>query len=270
MLRESTAAGSRNAAVVVTPGNGVAFQIRATTGGATTSTVIGGVNAPLWVRLARAPGNSFAGYYSADGTNWTQIGASASLSLSNTVLAGLAVTAHNNSSVCSATLDGVSLNQAPNLAPVPNQTILAGRVLAITNSAADADVPAQALTFSLLSYPTGAALATNTGLFTWRPAIAQSPSTQTVRIVVSDSGLPSMSATQSFLVSVTRPTRPTLTTTSVTNGNFGLWINGDSGPDYVIQVSTNLESWSPAATIPSAMLPCYWSDTNADSSPIRF
>ena len=270
MLRENTAADARNAAVVVTPGNGVAFQIRATTGGTTTSTVIGGVAAPCWVRLARAPSNSFAGYYSTDGVNWTQIGVNASLSLSNTVLAGLAVTAHNNSSACSAALDSVSVNQPPTLAPIPNQTILAGRVLAVTNSANDADLPAQALTFSLLSYPAGAVVATNTGLFTWRPALAQSPSTQAVTVVVSDSGLPSMSATQSFLVAVARPVLPTLTMASVTNGQFGIWVNGDSGPDYTIQVSTNLKSWAPAITLSSPALPCFWSNTNPGSSPMQF
>jgi O-glycosyl hydrolase len=270
MLRESTTAGSKNAAVVITPGNGVAFQVRTSTGGTTTSTVIGGVAAPRWVKLARAPGNSFSGYYSADGSNWIQVGASTSLSLSNTLLAGLAVTAHNNSLVCSATLDSVSLNQSPSLAPIPNQTILAGRILAITNSASDADVPAQTLAFSLLSPPAGAGVAANTGLFTWRPAIAQSPSTQTVTVVVSDNGLPGMSATQSFLVTVARPVAPTLAVAPITNNNFGFWINGDSGPDYLIQVSTNLKSWQPAVTMPSPVLPCFWPDTNSVGASMRF
>ena len=232
--------------------------------------MIGAVTAPRWVRLARTPANSFSGYYSSDGTNWILIGAPTTLSLSNTLLAGLAVTAHNNSSVCSATLDNVSLNQAPNLAPIPDQTILAGRILAITNSASDADVPAQALTYSLLSHPTGAVMATNTGLFTWRPAMAQSPSTQAVTVVVSDSGLPSMSATQSFLITVTQPALPTLTTASMTDGKFGFWINGDAGPDYVIQVSTDLKSWSPAVTLLSPALPCLWSDTNSGGATLQF
>jgi hypothetical protein len=270
MLREGTAAGARNVAVVVTPGNGVAFQIRASTGASTTSTVIGGVTAPQWVRLARSPASSFSAYYSGDGTNWTQIGGSTSLSLSNALLAGLAVTAHNNSLLCSASLDSVSFNQSPSLAPIPNQTILAGRVLTITNAARDADVPAQALTFSLLTYPAGAVVATNTGLLAWRPAIAQAPSTQTVTLAVSDSGLPSMSATQSFLVTVTRPALPALAQAQVTDGKCGFWLNGDAGPDYTIAVSTNLQSWSPLITLHSPALPCFWSDTNSAGAPVLF
>ena len=130
--------------------------------------------------------------------------------------------------------------------------------------------------WSRLSFPCGAGRADGFSarpcpeLFTWRPALAQSPSTQAVTVVVSDSGLPSMSATQSFLVAVARPVLPTLTMASVTNGQFGVWVNGDSGPDYTIQVSTNLESWAPAITLSSPALPCFWSNTNSGSSPMQF
>jgi hypothetical protein len=77
MLRGSAAAGAVNAAVLVTSSNGVTFQVRASTGGTSSSTAVGGVGAPRWVRLVRSAANSFAGYYSADGTTWTQIGSSA-------------------------------------------------------------------------------------------------------------------------------------------------------------------------------------------------
>jgi hypothetical protein len=269
MLREGAAAGARNVAVVVTAGNGVAFQVRASTGAATTSTVLGGITAPRWVRLVRAPGNLFAGYYSSDATNWNQIGTNTLVSMINGVSAGLAITAHNNASNCSAVFDNVAVNQAPVLASLPNQTILAGRVLTVTNAATDADVPAQTLRFNLLNGPTGAVINTNTGLLTWRPAIAQSPSTQTVAVVVSDSGLPTLGATQSFLVSVTRPAVPTLAA-SANNGLFGLWLTGETGPDYTIQTSINLISWASAAATNSPALPWYWVDTNAHNSPWRF
>jgi glucosylceramidase len=269
MLRESTAAGARNAAVVVTASNGVAFQVRTSTGAASSSTVLGGIAAPNWVRLIRAPGNVFAGYYSSDGANWIQIGTNTGIAMSNNTLAGIAVTAHNNASNCVAVLDSVTFNQTPALVPVPNQTILAGRVLNITNSASDPDVPAQTLAFHLLNAPSGAVIDTNTGLLSWRPAIAQSPSTQAMAVVVSDNGMPSMSATQSFLVTVTRPVSPTLASSS-TNGSFGLWVGGDTGPDYTILTSTNLTSWSSLFTTNSPALPWFWSDTNAHNSPWRY
>jgi glucosylceramidase len=269
MLRETAAAGARNATVVVTPGNGVAFQVRASTGAASTSTVLVGITAPCWVRLVRGPGNVFAGYYSSDASNWIQIGANATIPMGNNAMAGLSVTAHNNASNCVSVLDNVSVNQPPVLAAVPNQTILAGRVLTVTNSASDADVPVQPLTFNLINGPAGAVINTNTGVLIWRASIAQSPWTQTVAVVVSDSGLPSMSATQSFLVTVTRPAVPTLAP-AATNGLFGFWITGDTGPDYTVQASTNLSSWSSIFTTNSPALPWYWIDTNGHSSPLRF
>lgn len=270
MLRKNAAAGSINAAVVVTAGHGVAFQVRSSTDGTSTSTVVANISAPCWVRLVRSAGNSVAGYDSADGTNWTPIGASVSLSMSNRAWAGLAVTAHNNAANCVATFDNVTVNQAPVLASIPNQTILAGRVLTVTNSASDADVPSQTLGFGQLNSPGGATINTNTGLFTWRPAIAQAPATQAVAVVVSDNGVPVMSATQNFTVTVGAPLRPALDAPARTNGLWGFWVRGDAGPDYKIQVSTNLISWSLLVTATPTALPWFWIDTNSAALPFRF
>jgi hypothetical protein len=164
----------------------------------------------------------------------------------------------------------VSANQPPVLAPIPNQSVLAGRTLLVTNSAADPDIPQQTLTFSLLTAPANATINTNSGLFSWRPAIAQSPSTQTVAVVVSDNGTPALSATQSFTATVIQPSAPVLDGGAVTNGNFGFRINGDSGPDYTILASTNLISWAPLFTNNSPVLPYYWVDTNSAAYPVRF
>jgi hypothetical protein len=89
-----------------------------------------------------------------------------------------------------------AINHPPVLAAISNQTFLAGRTLVVTNSANDADVPSQPLTYSLLGAPSGAHIDTNSGVFTWRPSIAQSPSTQTVAAVVSDNGAPALTTTQ--------------------------------------------------------------------------
>ncbi len=270
MIRESAATNAMNAAVVVTPSNGVSFQRRASVGGGTTSTVIAGATTPEWVRLVRTATNSFAGYYSADGTNWTQIGSSINIPMSSSAVAGLAVTAHNNAALNTATFDNVSINHPPMLSAISNRTVLAGVTLTLTNSATDADVPLQPLTFNLLAPPVGAGINTNTGVFAWRPAIAQSPSTQTLVVVVSDSGVPSMSATQNFAVTVTRPVAPSLSSASATNGQFGFWINGDAGPDYIIEASTNLSAWTTISATSSPPMPYLWADSNLIAFPVRF
>lgn len=71
----------------------------------------------------------------------------------------------------------VATNHPPVLAAVTNQSILAGRTLVVTNPASDPDAPPQLLTYSLVGAPSGASIDTNSGGFTWRPTIVQSPST---------------------------------------------------------------------------------------------
>jgi len=164
----------------------------------------------------------------------------------------------------------VSANQPPALAPIPGQSILAGRTLLVTNSASDADIPQQTLTFSLLTAPANATINSNSGLFYWRPTMAQSPSTQTVAVVVSDNGTPSLSATQTFMATVLRPSAPVMNAVSVTNNNLGFWINGDNGPDYTVLASTNLTSWAPVFTTNSPALPFYWFDSDTATYPIRY
>ncbi|HHY86395.1 MAG TPA: cellulase family glycosylhydrolase [Verrucomicrobia bacterium] len=115
MIRGSLNANAAHAFVSVTPGNGVAFQYRSTTGGNSGNNNTTGLNAPYWVRLVRS-GNTFTGYRSPDGVNWTQVG-STTVSMGVTVYAGLAVTAHNNSSLCTATFDNVTVPGWENLMP---------------------------------------------------------------------------------------------------------------------------------------------------------
>lgn len=96
VIRESTAAGARYAGVFITPGNGVVFQRRTATGGTTATTVVTGVTAPRWVRIQRNASDSFAGYYSSDGVNWTQIGTNQTVTMSSTATLGMAVSSHND------------------------------------------------------------------------------------------------------------------------------------------------------------------------------
>jgi glucosylceramidase len=269
MFRDSTAANAINVSLFLTASNGVEVQRRTTTGGITASTVVSGLGAPRWLRLTRA-GNSFNGCHSSDGATWIQIAAGISVSIGSNALAGLAVTAHNNSTNCVATFDDVTLNQAPLLAAISNQTIIAGNTLLVTNSASDADIPAQALFFSLANAPSGASIDTNSGLFAWRPAISQSPSTQMITTVVSDTGTPSLSATKKFLVTVMQPAKPLLVSSLNSNRQFNLTVNGDTGPDYTLLSSSNLLIWAPIWTTNSPALPFTWIETNSPGFPWRF
>ena len=106
MIRESLAANSSQAMMVLTPGNGVAFQRRKTTGGVTFHTGGASVVAPYWVKIVRS-GSTFSGYSSPDGVNWSLVG-SDTISMATNVYFGLALTSHNNAVLCTAKFDSVN------------------------------------------------------------------------------------------------------------------------------------------------------------------
>jgi hypothetical protein len=159
-------------------------------------------------------------------------------------------------------------NHAPVLSPVANQAINPGVTLTITNSATDSDIPAQTLTFNLVTAPTGAALNAGNGIFTWRPAVALANTTNLTTLKVTDSGSPPMSVTQSFSIVVNPLTRPTLTVLGMTNGVVSLHVAGTTGPDFTLQASSNLLNWSALFMTNSPALPFNWTDTNG--APGRF
>jgi hypothetical protein len=126
------------------------------------------------------------------------------------------------------------------------------------------------LTYSLIAPPAGAVVNPTNGVFSWRPAIAQAGPGNLLSVQVSDNGTPSLSATQSFLVTVNRPVAPGLTGSSFASGQFRLTVSGDSGPDYTLQASTNLLNWIPLQTTSPVVFPFSFSDPSATNYPQRF
>ena len=90
---------------------------RTTTGGSTTCSSLNSIALPYWVKVTRS-GSSFAGYASADGIYWTQVGSSTSISMAQTVYVGLAVSSNRNSVLATATFDNVSFSAGTPATPV--------------------------------------------------------------------------------------------------------------------------------------------------------
>lgn len=121
MIRETLAANSTHAMMVLTPGNGVAFQRRVATGGITTSTQGANVAAPYWVKIVRS-GTTFSGYSSPDGISWTLVG-SDTISMATSVFIGMPLTSHNDGLLCTATIDNVTVvSGSPTPTPTPTRT----------------------------------------------------------------------------------------------------------------------------------------------------
>lgn len=109
MIRDDLNSNGRNAFMGITPGSGLVFQRRSSTGGTTTSTSVAGV-IPYWVRLVRS-GNLFTSYISSDGNAWTQVG-TATIIMRDNIYVGLPVTSHTNSALATGTFTNVSVISA--------------------------------------------------------------------------------------------------------------------------------------------------------------
>jgi beta-xylosidase len=109
MVRETLTAGSTNVYTGLGNQSLIYFDERVTTGGLTTSqSTVSPVALPIWLKLARS-GNTFSGYLSNDGLNWTQVGTSQTVSMAANVYIGLAVNSATNSALATATFDNVSV-----------------------------------------------------------------------------------------------------------------------------------------------------------------
>ncbi|MBS1706181.1 MAG: putative Ig domain-containing protein [Armatimonadetes bacterium] len=78
------------------------------------------------------------------------------------------------------------VNQNPVLDAIANQTLHDGDSLAVTAHATDPDLPAQTLSYSLVSPPTGMTIDSGTGAINWTPTNAQIGTNYTVTYKVSD------------------------------------------------------------------------------------
>ena len=110
MFRESTAPNARFISMVVTAGQGVAFQWRSAPGGGCLDAEVPGIAVPVWVKIVRA-GNNFQGSFSTDGAKWIPVGTPQEIALNPAGLVGLAVTAHDNGKLATATFEGVMVSR---------------------------------------------------------------------------------------------------------------------------------------------------------------
>ena len=111
MMRETLAAGSRHAFMLVSPAKGLAFQRRTATNGSSVNTAAGAGTAPYYVKLTRA-GNVFSAAKSLDGVAWTVVG-SATIAMAPTIYVGLAVTSHVAGTLATAGFDATAIAAAP-------------------------------------------------------------------------------------------------------------------------------------------------------------
>jgi hypothetical protein len=106
MIRENLTKGSRYTFMGISPDGTFRWQRRSNTKGSTSSTSSGkGVLPNTWVRLVRT-GNTFYGYKSIDGTNWSKV-SSRSISMATNIVCGLAVASGTTNQINTSTFGNV-------------------------------------------------------------------------------------------------------------------------------------------------------------------
>src|SRR2546429_356297 len=102
----------------------------------------------------------------------------------------------------SFTVTVTEVNLAPVLSVPANQTIDELSALAVRARAGGAARRANRLNFGVAGARLGMSINAASGVISWTPSEAQGPSTNTITVVVTDNGVPALSATNSFTVTV--------------------------------------------------------------------
>jgi regulation of enolase protein 1 (concanavalin A-like superfamily) len=104
MIRESLNANARAVGVWVTPDGSIVYTSRSKTGGSSSVETLPGGTVPCWLRIART-GDTFQGYYSADGTTWTPFGSTKKIRMSTSAYIGMGVESGVADGLNTATID---------------------------------------------------------------------------------------------------------------------------------------------------------------------
>ncbi len=132
----------------------------------------------------------------------------------------------------------LEVNLAPTIVAITNRTANPGELLTFVVSAIDTNVPAQILTFALGSgAPEGATIDPLSGVFSWTPGPLSAGTTNQIGVIVTDNGLPPLSAAQSFIVVVSGSSLvpPQLLNPLFNANTFSASVNSLSGRTYFFE-----------------------------------
>jgi hypothetical protein len=172
------------------------------------------------------------------------------------------------SATASFTIFVKEVNSAPVLPVQTDRVIDELTTLIVTNTATDTDLPANVLTYRLVSGPTNATL-TADGIISWTPTEAQGPSTNVFTTIVTDDGSPSLGATNSFTVIVREVNlAPTLQSIAAQSLHFGAPLNLQAvGADSDLPANTltySIDQLPPGMTINPGTGAIAWTPAESD------
>jgi hypothetical protein len=135
------------------------------------------------------------------------------------------------------------VNHPPAIDEPADASAQLGRLMTVTVTATDPDIPANTLTFSLDQAPSGMTIDGSTGVISWTP-LQEHVGSHSITVRVTDDGSPPLSDTAVFRVMVTGEGSSLAISRLSGNGLGQISITGDIGLDYELQVSTDLLDWT--------------------------
>ena len=260
MIRETLDSGAADASVFYGNNNAVNIEVRPATGA---SAIYEGNNLPgtlpVWVKLTRA-GNSFTGYGSPDGANWTYLG-NATIPMAQTVYIGLAVSGtfwqagvigdgflepanfYNASVTPTPSISSVT----PTIGPIGTPVTITGSNFGTTQGSNSVVQFSGALATSIISW-------SNSQIVAAVPSAALS-GTGSVAVTVNtipNEGSAQFTVINPVITSLLPPAGPVGGTISINGSGFGAYQNGVVS---INGVTASVQSWSNTliqVTIPAA------------------
>lgn len=200
---------------------------------------------PYWFQIVRS-GSSFSAYGSSDGSHWTQIGSTQTITMASNIYVGLGVSNNSNSGIATGTFDNVSVTevvgpQTPSITSLSPSSGLVGDSITINGSNFGPTQSNSTVTFSDVT-------ATVTS---WTPTaltVTVPSGAITGQVVVTVGGLSSSG------VNFTVLKRPTISSISPTYGGYGATVTitgtnygatqGNSTVSFNGTNATSITSWS--------------------------
>ena len=159
-------------------------------------------------------------------------------------------------------------NTPPVLNPIPEPVLRPGVNFRWTNAAVDLENMPSLLRFRVLGETNGLSIDPQTGVMVWRTPVSLVPVIQQVGVSVMDAGNPALGATQYFRLSAPALARaPSIRATFGDSGVWNLRIDGEVGPWYRLQASTNFTSWNELGQFLPTEFPWTWMDEGAAAAP---
>jgi hypothetical protein len=160
----------------------------------------------------------------------------------------------------SFTVTVAEVNTAPTIETITNQNIRFGELWTNRIVAADADLPANELTFTVEEGPNGLTVDGATGALSWTPVQAQ-VGAHTVRVRVTDNGTPALNAEITFQVNVTG--EEARLEISRIGTLIQVTISGNVGLNYRLERSEDLNTWEQQSEFRLTVSPMVYIDPDS-------